>query len=346
MPIIGEILMQNDIEIGIFGGTGVYDSGFLQDSEELVIDTPFGKTSDSITVGIFKEKKIAFLPRHGKKHTIPPHMINYKANIWAFKELGIKRIIAPSAVGSLKEEIKPGDFVLPSQFLDFTKSREGSFSKNDLVIHISVADPFCSELQDIIWKTSQEQNVSMHKDCTYVCIQGPRFSTKAESKFFKSIGADIIGMTLVPECQLAREAQICYASISTVTDYDVWAEKPVTAKEVIETLSKNVESTKKILSELISKIPKTRNCVLSTLIRKPSAISDSTAISLVAIFGPLLTSIFHVPITAFNGILNESSDLFVLLYSLQNLLILFLKMNVHLFLQVSKLIHPARTNLL
>jgi len=261
MPIIGEILMQNDIEIGIFGGTGVYDSGFLQDSEELVIDTPFGKTSDSITVGIFKEKKIAFLPRHGKKHTIPPHMINYRANIWAFKELGIKRIIAPSAVGSLKEELKPGDFVLPSQFLDFTKSREGSFSENGLVIHISVADPFCPELQDIIWKTSQEQNVSMHKDCTYVCIEGPRFSTKAESKFFKSTGADIIGMTLVPECQLAREAQICYASISTVTDYDVWAEKPVTAKEVIETLSKNVESTKKILSELISKIPKTRNCV-------------------------------------------------------------------------------------
>ncbi len=187
-------------------------------------------------------------------------MINFKANIWAFKELGVTRIIAPSAVGSLKEELEPGHFVLPSQFLDFTKSRDGSFSENGRVIHISVADPFCPELQSSITEVTNNQNMHIHKDCTYVCIEGPRFSTKAESKFFRSTGADIIGMTLVPECQLAREAQICYASISTVTDYDVWAEKPVTAKEVLETLSKNVEGTKRILTELIEKIPKTRSC--------------------------------------------------------------------------------------
>jgi len=252
--------MEKDVEIGIFGGTGIYDSQILENAQEITIDTPFGKPSDSITVGIFKGRKIAFLPRHGKKHTIPPHLINYKANIWAFKELGITRIIAPSAVGSLKEEIEPGHFALPTQFLDFTKSRNGSFSENGRVIHISVADPFCPELQSSILKVVKEQNFHIHKDCTYVCIEGPRFSTKAESKFYRSTGASIIGMTLVPECQLAREAQMCYASISTVTDYDVWAEKPVTAKEVLETLSKNVERTKKVLSDLISQIPKTRSC--------------------------------------------------------------------------------------
>jgi len=252
--------MEKDVEIGIFGGTGIYDSEILENSQEVTIDTPFGKPSDSITVGIFKGRKIAFLPRHGKKHTIPPHLINYKANIWAFKELGITRIIAPSAVGSLKEEIEPGHFALPTQFLDFTKSRNGSFSENGRVIHISVADPFCPELQSSILKVTKEQNLHIHKDCTYVCIEGPRFSTKAESKFYRTTGAGIIGMTLVPECQLAREAQMCYASISTVTDYDVWAEKPVTAKEVLHTLSKNVERTKKVLIDLISQIPKTRSC--------------------------------------------------------------------------------------
>ncbi|MCH8975726.1 MAG: S-methyl-5'-thioadenosine phosphorylase [Thaumarchaeota archaeon] len=252
--------MEQKAEIGIFGGTGIYDSGLLEDAKEITLDTPYGKTSDSITVGTFQGRNIAFLPRHGKKHSIPPHMINFRANIWAFKELGVKRIIAPSAVGSLKEEIKPSHFALPSQFLDFTKSREGSFSKDGKVIHISVANPFCPELQNVVVKTATEQNVTIHKDCTYVCIEGPRFSTKAESKFFRSAGADIIGMTLVPECQLAREAQMCYVSISTVTDYDVWAEKSVTAKEVIETLSKNVEKIKKMLIKLIDEIPQQRGC--------------------------------------------------------------------------------------
>ena len=252
--------MNESAEIGIFGGTGIYDSGLLKDTKEITIDTPYGKTSDSITIGKFNGKMIAFMPRHGRKHTIPPHLINYRANIWAFKELGVKRIIAPSAVGSLKEEFEPGDFALPSQFIDFTKSRKGTFSEDGRVIHISVADPFCPELQNIVLNVTKDQNVKIHKDCTYVCIEGPRFSTKAESRFFRTTGADIIGMTLVPECQLAREAQICYMSISTVTDYDVWAEKPVTAKEVIETLSKNVETTKQILTLLIDKIPETKSC--------------------------------------------------------------------------------------
>ena len=252
--------MNESAEIGIFGGTGIYDTGLLNDSKEITIETPYGKTSDSITIGEFNGRKVAFMPRHGKKHTIPPHLINFRANIWAFKELGVKRIIAPSAVGSLKEDFQPGHFALPSQFIDFTKSRKGTFSENGRVIHISVADPFCPELQNVVLDAVKDQEIEIHKDCTYVCIEGPRFSTKAESKFFRTTGADIIGMTLVPEWQLAREAQICYVSISTITDYDVWAEKPVTAKEVMETLAKNVEMTKKILTIVINQIPEQKSC--------------------------------------------------------------------------------------
>ena len=252
--------MNENVEIRIFGGTGIYDSGILKNSKEITVDTPYGKTSDSITVGEFNGRNVAFMPRHGKKHTIPPHLINFRANIWAFKELGVKRIIAPSAVGSLKEEFEPGHFALPSQFIDFTKSRKGTFSEDGKVIHISVADPFCPELQNVILNITKKEKIQMHENCTYVCIEGPRFSTKSESKFFRTTGADIIGMTLVPECQLAREVQICYVSISTVTDYDVWAEKPVTAKEVMETLAKNVETTKKILTLVIDQIPEIKSC--------------------------------------------------------------------------------------
>ena len=248
-------------EIGIFGGTGIYNSGLIVDSKEINMDTPYGKPSAPITVGTFKGRKIAFLPRHGKKHTILPHMINYRANIWAFKELGVTRIISPSAVGSLKEELAPGQFVLPSQFIDFTKLRIGTFATDGKVIHISMADPFCPELQEAAQKSASACNMNLYPDCTYVCIEGPRFSTKAESKFFRhATQADVIGMTLVPECQLAREAQICYVSISTVTDYDAWAEKPVTAKDVTDILAKNVKSMRSVLAEMIVKTPESRRC--------------------------------------------------------------------------------------
>lgn len=252
--------MDQNAEIGIFGGTGIYDSGLLDDACEISIKTPYGNPSDDITVGTIKGRRIAFLPRHGKKHSVPPHLINYRANIWAFKEIGVTRIIAPSAVGSLKEEIQPGHMALPSQFLDFTRSRKGTFSEEGKVIHISVADPFCPEIQDSIIKVADMQKLDIHRNCTYVCIEGPRFSTRAESRFYRNTGADIVGMTLVPECQLAREAQVCYASVSTVTDYDVWAQKPVTAKQVMETLAGNVKMTKRLLVELIEYIPKTREC--------------------------------------------------------------------------------------
>ena len=255
-------VLDGECKIGIIGGTGIYDPGLLEDSKELSIETPYGAPSEKITVGQYNGKKVAFIPRHGKKHTILPHMINYRANIWALKELGVKRIVSPSAVGSLKEDLPPGSFVLPSQFVDFTKTRNGSFSKIGDVFHISTADPFCPQMEDVILEAAKKTGLKMHTGKSYVCIEGPRFSTRAESNFFRTaVNADIIGMTLAPECQLAREAQICYTSISTVTDYDVWADKPVTTKEVIETLNKNAESIKKLLANMIEIIPKTYSCV-------------------------------------------------------------------------------------
>ena len=251
-------------EIGIIGGTGIYDPGLLNDGKQIRVQTPYGNPSEDITLGEYNGRKVAFIPRHGKKHTILPHMINYRANIWALKELGVKRIVSPSAVGSLKEDLPPGSFVLPSQFVDFTKSRITTFSKEGDIFHISSADPFCPQMQDVILDAAKKTGLKLHTERTYVCIEGPRFSTRAESNFFRTaVNADIIGMTLSPECQLAREAQICYTSIATVTDYDVWANKPVTTKEVIETLNKNAESIKKLLAEMVGAVPETHLCKCS-----------------------------------------------------------------------------------
>ncbi|MCC6013389.1 MAG: S-methyl-5'-thioadenosine phosphorylase [Candidatus Verstraetearchaeota archaeon] len=247
-------------EIGIIGGSGFYDPEMFENRKEIKVHTPYGAPSDVITIGEFKGIKVAFLPRHGRRHSIPPHLINYKANIWAMMDLGVKRIIAPSAVGSLKEEIKPGDIVIPDQFIDFTKKRDYSFYNGAIVGHFSLADPFCPELNKICIETLKKLGLRYHHPATYICIEGPRFSTRAESRLFKSWGADIIGMTLVPEVILARECGICYTTIATVTDYDVWAEKPVTAEEVVKTLNQNVEKVKKLLMELIPRIPKERKC--------------------------------------------------------------------------------------
>ena len=251
---------QDSAEIGLVGGTGVYESGLLKRAKKIKVHTPYGEPSDFITVGVVKGVKVAFLPRHGKKHMIPPHAINYRANIWAFKELGVQRILAPSAVGSLRERLPPGDIVIPDQFIDRTKSRASTFYEGGQVVHVSTADPFCPELRKIALKTGKKLGLRPHDGGSYVCIEGPRFSTRAESKMFRQWGADIIGMTLVPECVLAREAQICYTNIATITDYDVWADKPVTADEVVKTLERNVRKTRNLLSEMIPQIPKERSC--------------------------------------------------------------------------------------
>jgi len=248
--------MDEHADIAIIGGTGVYDPGLLKNKKEIKVYTPYGDPSDLITIGNHAGRRIAFIPRHGRGHRIPPHKINARANIWALKELGVTRILAPAAVGSMRMQLKPGHIAIPDQFVDFTKSRQYSFYDGGEVCHVSTADPFCPELRNFASKTAKSLRLNVHEKATYVCIEGPRYSTRAESKFFKDyVKADVIGMTLVPECVLAREAEICYLSIATVTDYDVWADKPVSTKEVIETLQKNVQNTRKLLAELIPKIP-------------------------------------------------------------------------------------------
>ena len=247
-------------DIGIIGGTGVYDPGLFEDVIEVKVYTPFGAPSDNVLIGTYKGIKVAFIPRHGRSHTIPPHRINYRANIWALKELGVKRILAPSAVGSLREDYRPGDIVIPDQFIDRTQGRKATFYEEGVVCHISMADPFCPELREILISEAKKLGFPVHPTGTYVCIEGPRFSTRSESKLFRSWGADIIGMTLYPEVVLAREAQICYATIATITDYDVWADKPVTAEEVIKTMKENIEKVKKLIMNVIPKIPEERSC--------------------------------------------------------------------------------------
>ncbi len=247
--------LKENAEIGIIGGTGVYNVDLLNDSKSAKVYTPYGATSDDIIIGTFAGRRICFLPRHGGHHSIPPHAINFRANIWAMRELGVTRIIAPCAVGSLREEMKPGDLVVPDQFIDRTKNRASTFYDGGTVAHISTADPFCPQLRDLAISSGRSMGIKMHESGTQVCIEGPRFSTRAESRMFRSWEADTINMTLVPECVLAREAQICYVPLATVTDYDVWANKPVSAEEVVQTLRDNVTKTRGIIEKLIPLIP-------------------------------------------------------------------------------------------
>ncbi len=247
-------------KIGIIGGTGLYDPDLMKNSKELTIDTPYGPPSDVITIGELEGKLVAFLPRHGKNHTIRPSNVNSRANIFALKKLGVQQIIAPSAVGSLKEEYKPGDIVFVDQFIDRTTKREQSFYTKGKVCHISVAEPMCINLRKNLIVIADNMKLNFHEKGTYVCIEGPRFSTKAESRMFRSWNADVIGMTLVPECVLAREAELCYASISTITDYDVWKDHPVSAGEVIATMKANVENLKQLLLVAIKYLPENSGC--------------------------------------------------------------------------------------
>ena len=247
-------------EIGIIGGTGLYDPELLKNVEEVTVKTPYGAPSDAVTIGELAGRRVAFLPRHAKKHTIRPTDVNSRANIFALKKLGVQRILAPSAVGSLKEDYKPSDVVFVDQFIDRTTKREQSFYTGNKVCHISVAEPMCPELRQMLIAIAKDIDIRAHDAGTYVCIEGPRFSTKAESKLFRSWDADVIGMTLVPECVLAREAELCYASIATVTDYDVWKEHTVSAGEVAATMKASVEKVKRIIAEAVSRLPKERGC--------------------------------------------------------------------------------------
>lgn len=260
ITLCGGIVMIGNAEIGLIGGTGVYDQENFEDMKEVKVFTPFGETSDLVSVGIYKGVKVAFIPRHGRNHTIPPHRVNYRANIWALKQLGVKKVIASSAVGSLREDCEPGNFVIPDQLIDRTKKRIDTFYEGGQICHISCADPFCQSLRLFFIDLANKLGLKVIESGTYVCIEGPRFSTKAESRLFRMWKADIIGMTVYPECILAKETELCYVPISMVTDYDVWAEKPVSTKEVVNTMQKNNENFKKIIFEAIPQLPKHVDC--------------------------------------------------------------------------------------
>ena len=243
-------------EIGVIGGSGIYQIEGLQNIREVEIDTPFGKPSDSYIIGELEGKKIAFLPRHGRGHRILPSEINYRANIIGFKMLGVTQIISISAVGSMKKEIEPLNIVIPDQLFDRTKLRTSTFFGDGVVAHIAFDKPFCPALSKILYEAASGLGLKTHLGGTYICIEGPQFSTKAESRIYRQWGVDIIGMTGIPEAKLAREAEICYATLALVTDYDVWYEgEEVTAEMVMENMRKNVENAKRVLREAVKMLP-------------------------------------------------------------------------------------------
>jgi len=248
--------------VGIIGGSGLYKMEGLTEVERIFVETPFGRPSDEIVIGETGGVRAAFLPRHGVGHPIMPTEINFRANIWALKSLGIDAVIGVTACGSLKEEIRPLDFVIVDQFFDRTSKRPSTFFGDGIVVHTSVADPFCPHLRELLLAACKRVGVRVHDGGTYVCIEGPQFSTKAESRVFRQLGFEVVGMTNVQEARLAREAELCYATICCVTDYDVWREAgaEVTITEVIENLMKNVGHATSVLKDVIPKIDDGRPC--------------------------------------------------------------------------------------
>jgi len=258
-----------EAKLGVIGGSGLYQIDGLSSVQEVRISTPFGEPSDAITVGDLGGMRVAFLPRHGKGHRISPTEIPARANIYALKSLGVEWIISVSAVGSLKEEIHPVDLVIPNQLIDRTKSRVNTFFGDGLVAHVGFAEPFCPVLSHILYQTASEAGARVHNGGIYVVMEGPLFSTKAESSLYRSWGASIVGMTALPEAKLAREAEICYATLAFVTDYDCWREacETVTIEMVIQNLRRNIEMSKKILKRAVAQIPKKRECQCATALK-------------------------------------------------------------------------------
>jgi len=247
------------MEIGILGGTGLYEIEGIEVFEELELDTPFGLPSDSYIIGELEGKKVAFLSRHGKGHPLTPSDINYRANIYGFKKLGVTRVISTNCVGSLKEEIKPRDIVFADQFFDRTQ-RNNSFFGEGIAAHVGFAHPVCPELSGLLYDAGQELEVQSRLGGTYLCIEGPLFSTKAESEIYRSWGCDVIGMTSVTEAKLCREAEICYSTMNLVTDYDVWheTEETVSIEMILENLTWNIQNAKNIIKKAIASLPEDR----------------------------------------------------------------------------------------
>ena len=279
--------------LGVIGGSGLYNIDGLKIIRREKVETPFGSPSDELTLAKYGDKEIVFLPRHGAGHKILPTELNYRANIYAMKKLGVERILSLSACGSFKEELKPRDIVIVHQFFDRTnQGRKTTFFGDGIVAHISFAEPVCLELADIVHKTAQEAELTVHNGGTYLNMEGPAFSTKAESDVYKSWGMDVIGMTNMPEARLAREAEICYVTVAFVTDYDAWHEEEgaVTLAMIIENLNKNVDNAKKLLKLVLEKIPNKRTCACKdalkdSIITRPEAIKKETKEKLNLIIG-------------------------------------------------------------
>lgn len=264
---------QPTAEIGIFGGSGLYQ--LLDDVEEHRIHTPYGAPSDKVAIGEFGGRRVAFLPRHGVGHRLPPHSINYRANLWAMKSLGVKHILGPSAAGSLQPHVKPGDFVICDQFVDRTSGRRDTFYDGPMTVHISGGEPYCPQLRQVAVKMATELGIRVHPQGTAVVIQGPRFSTRAESRWFSNQGWEVITMTQYPEVVLARELEICFVNISLITDYDVGLEgsdiQPVTADEVVRVFAENNRRVKELLFKMIPEIPVEQDELCSTALKHATA---------------------------------------------------------------------------
>ena len=255
--------------VGVIGGSGLYEIEGLEDVQTISLTTPFGNPSDSFVVGRLEGTKVAFLPRHGKGHRISPSALNFRANIYAMKLLGVQWIIGVSAVGSMKESIHPGDMVIPNQFIDRTVGRPNTFFSDGIVGHISFADPVCPVLSQILFEAGKEVGATVQKDGTYLCIEGPQFSTRAESRLYQTWGVDIIGMTNIPEAKLAREAEICYATIAFATDYDCWHQEAgdVSIGEVLRILAKSTKIAKSAIRNAVKHLPEKRECVCATALK-------------------------------------------------------------------------------
>ncbi len=283
--------------IGIIGGSGFYGIEGFKDKKWVHIDTPFGKPSDEYLIGKLNGEEIAFLPRHGRGHTVLPSQLNYRANIFGMKKLGVEYLISFSAVGSFRKEIKPLDLVIIDQFVDRTnQARRMTFFGDGIVAHIAFAEPICPVLSDILYETAKKlavpNNITAHKGGTYLNIEGPAFSTEAESFLYKSWGMDVIGMTNMPEAKLAREAEICFATVAMVTDYDAWHEEEsaVTIDMIIQNLNKNVKVVQGLIKNIVSHIPKERNCLCkealkNAIITPKELISDEKKEELELIIG-------------------------------------------------------------
>ena len=281
------------VQIGIIGGSGLYDMAELADREEVRLSTPFGDPSGPYVVATLRGHRVAFLARHGVGHRIPPSELNFRANVFGFKLLGVERIFSASAVGSLKEEYPPLDVVVPDQFFDRTKGRISTFfAGQGIAVHVSFAHPVCPELSNVAYSSAQAVGATAHMGGTYVCMEGPQFSTVAESRLYRSWGMDVIGMTNLQEAKLAREAEICYTTIALVTDYDCWHPEhdSVTVDMIVANLMQNAQMAQQLIAEAVGRVPAVRGCscgsaLAAAIITSPAAISERTKRDLAPIIG-------------------------------------------------------------